>query len=159
MTMAPKVLLANNLKTLKLPTFLRKFDKLTRQRATEGLDHVLFLARLVELELIDREKRMVARRIKAAQFPAAKNLDSFDFNAIAKLNKMQVLELARRRWIDCRENVHRSRPERYGHDARCTGLGLAAYQKGLPVRLITAAMLFSEFMTAGNERRLLCLQK
>jgi hypothetical protein len=37
-----------------------------------GLDHVGFLLRLVELELIDRERRMVERRIKEARFPAVK---------------------------------------------------------------------------------------
>ena len=105
MTEAPKILLADHLKTLKLPTFLREYDKLARQCATEGRDHVQFLARLVELELIDRERRMIERRIKAAKFPAAKSLDSFDFKAIPKLNKMQVLELARCEWIERRENV------------------------------------------------------
>jgi DNA replication protein DnaC len=33
----------------------------------------------VELELSNRERRMVERRIKAARFPATKSLDSFDF--------------------------------------------------------------------------------
>ena len=42
------------------------------------------------MELIDRERRMVERRIKAAKFPAVKSLDSFDFAAIPRLNKMQV---------------------------------------------------------------------
>ena len=98
MTEAPKILLVHHLKTLKLPTFLREYEKLARQCAAEGLDHVQFLARLVELELIDRERRMVERRIKAAKFPATKSLDSFDFKAIPKLNKMQVLELARCEW-------------------------------------------------------------
>jgi hypothetical protein len=101
----PQILLAHHLKTLKLPTFLREYDKLARQCAAEGLDHVRFLTRLVELELIDRERRMVERRIKAAKFPVTKSLDSFDFKAIPKLNKMQVLELARCEWIDRRENV------------------------------------------------------
>ena len=95
MTDAPEILLAHHLKTLKLPTFLREYEKLARQCAAEGLDHVRFLARLVELELIDRERRMIERRIKAARFPAVKSLDSFDFKAIPSLNKMQVLELAR----------------------------------------------------------------
>jgi len=94
MTEASKILLAHHLKTLKLPTFLREYDKLARQCAAEGLDHVGFLTRLVELELIDRERRMVERRIKAAKFPVTKSLDSFDFKAIPKLNKMQVQELA-----------------------------------------------------------------
>ncbi len=53
-----------------------------------------------ELELIDRERRMIERRIKAAKFPATKSLDSFDFKAIPKLNKMQVLELARCEWTE-----------------------------------------------------------
>ena len=35
--------------------------------------------RLTELELIDRERRMVERRIRQARFPAVKSLDSFDF--------------------------------------------------------------------------------
>ena len=105
MTEAPKILLAHHLKTLKLPTFLREYDKHARQCAAEGLDHVGFLTRLVELELIDRERRMVERRIKAAKFPVTKSLDSFDFKAIPKLTKMQVLELARCEWIDRRETV------------------------------------------------------
>lgn len=81
MSEAPKILLAHQLKLLKLPTFLREYEKLARQCAAEGLDHIQFLARLVELELIDRERRTIERRIKAANFPAVKSLDSFDFKA------------------------------------------------------------------------------
>jgi DNA replication protein DnaC len=105
MSEAPKLLLAHHLKALKLPTFLREHEKLARQCAAEGLDHVQFLARLVELELLDRERRMIERRIKAAKFPTVKSLDSFDFKAIPGLNKMQVLELARCEWIERRENA------------------------------------------------------
>ena len=79
MTDTPQLLLGHHLKALKLPTFLREYEKLARQCAAEGLDHVRFLLRLVELELIDRERRMVERRIKEARFPAVKSLDSFDF--------------------------------------------------------------------------------
>ena len=105
MTDTPQVLLAHHLKTLKLPTFLREYDKLARQCATEGADHVRYLVRLTELELIDRERRMVERRIRQASFPAVKSLDSFDFKAIASLNKMLVLELARCEYVERRENI------------------------------------------------------
>lgn len=88
MTDTPKILLAHHLKSLKLPTFLREYDKLARQCASEGQDHVQFLTRLVELELIDRERRMVERRIKAAKFPAVKSLDSFDFRAILRVSQI-----------------------------------------------------------------------
>src|SRR5437868_1463254 len=99
MTDTPQLLLAHHLKTLKLPTFLREYDKLARQCAAEGLDHIRFLLRLAELELIDRDRRMVERRIREARFPAVKSLDSFDFTAIPLLNKTLVLELARSEYV------------------------------------------------------------
>ena len=40
MSTAPELLLANHLKTLRLPTFLREHDKLARICAAEGMDHV-----------------------------------------------------------------------------------------------------------------------
>ena len=102
---APQVLLAHHLKALKLPTFLRENDKLARQCAAEGADHLRYLLRLAELELIEREGRMVERRIRAAHFPTVKSLDSFDFPAIPSLNKALVLELARGDYIARREDV------------------------------------------------------
>ena len=55
--------------------------------------------------LIDRQRRTVERRIRAARFPATKSLDTFEFAAIPSLNKMLVLELARSEYILRRENV------------------------------------------------------
>ena len=159
MTDRPHILLAHHLKALKLPTFLREYEKVARQCAAEGLDHVQFLARLVELELIDRERRMVERRIKAAKFPVAKSLDSFDFKAIPALNKAQVLELARCEWIERRENVIALGPSGTGKTHVALGLGLAACQRGLSTGFTTAAALVHELMEARDERRLLRLQK
>ena len=52
MAEAPRILLEHHLKRLKLPTFLREYEKVARQCAAEGLDHVQFLARLVEMEIV-----------------------------------------------------------------------------------------------------------
>ena len=95
----PQILLAHHLKALKLPTFLREHEKLARQCASDGVDHVRYLLRLAELELIERERRTIERRIKEARFPAVKSLDSFDFLALASLNKALVLELARSEYV------------------------------------------------------------
>lgn len=162
---APEILLGAHLKTLKLPTVLREHQKLARQCALEGVDHVRYLARLIEMELIDRERRMVERRIKAARFPAKKSLDSFDLTAIPKLNKMLVLELelelelARCEWIERRENVIALGPSGTGKTHVAVGLGMAACQKGLSVGFTTAAALVSEMIEARDERRLLRFQK
>jgi hypothetical protein len=39
----PQVLLAHHLRQLKLPTFLREYEKVAAEAAREGLDHVRFL--------------------------------------------------------------------------------------------------------------------
>ena len=150
-TEAPEILLAHYLKALKLPTFQREHQKLARLCATEGVDHVGYLFRLAERETIERDRRKVERRIKAAKFPVVKSLDSFDFTAIPKLNKMQVLELSRCEWIERRENVIALGPSGTGKTHVALGLGLAACQKGLSVGFTTAAALVSEMMEARGE--------
>ena len=159
MTDAPQLLLGHHLKALKLPTFLREHDKLARQCATEGVEHTGYLLRLAELELIERERRMVERRIREARFPAVKSLDSFDFLALPSLNKTLVLELARSEYVLRRENVIAVGNSGTGKSHVALGLGLAACQKGLSVGFTTAAALVNELLEARDEKRLLRLQR
>jgi DNA replication protein DnaC len=159
MSDTPQVLLAHHLKALRLPTFLREYDKLARQCAAEGVDHSRYLLRLAELEMIERERRTVERRIKEASFPAVKSLDSFDFTAIPSLNKTLVLELARSEYIARRENVIALGNSGTGKTHIALGLGLAACQKGLAVGFTTAAALVNDLHEARDEKRLLRLQR
>jgi DNA replication protein DnaC len=159
MTDTPQLLLGHHLKALKLPTFLREHDKLARQCATEGVEHTGYLLRLAELELIERERRMVERRIREARFPAVKSLDSFDFLALPSLNKTLVLELARSEYVLRRENVIAVGNSGTGKSHVALGLGLAACQKGLSVGFTTAAALVNELLEARDEKRLLRLQR
>ena len=76
MTESPQVLLGHHLKKLRLPTFQSEYPKLARQSAAENKGHVQYLLRLCELELIERKRRMIERRIKAAKFPATKSFPS-----------------------------------------------------------------------------------
>jgi DNA replication protein DnaC len=158
MTDARQVLLAHHLNALKLPSFLREHDKLARQCASDGVDHVRYLLRLAELELIDRERRTVERRIKEARFPAVKSLDSFDFLALPSLNKALVLELARSEYVLRRENVIAAGNSGTGKTHVALGLGLTACQTGLSVGFTTAAALVHELIEARDEKRLLRLQ-
>ena len=159
MTDTPEVLLHHHLKKLRLPTFITEYAKLARQCAAENKDHVQYLLRLCELELIERERRMIERRIKAAKFPATKSLDSFDFKVMASLNKPLTMELARCEFVDKRDNVIALGPSGTGKTHVALGLGLAACQKGLKVRFTTAAALVHELIEAADERRLQRLQK
>ena len=113
--------------------------------------------RLAELELIDRQSRVIERRIRQARFPTVKRLESFDFKAIPSLNKMLVLDLARGAYIDRRENVIALGNSGTGKTHVAPGLGLAACQKGLSVGFITAAVRVHELIEARDENRLLRL--
>ena len=156
---APQVLLAHHLKALKLPTFLREHEKLARQCAAEGVDHTRYLQRLAELELIDRERRLVERRIKVARFPAVKSLDSFQFTAIPSLNKSLVLELARCAYVEGRENIIALGNSGTGKTHIAIALGLAACQKGLSVGFVTASTLVHDLLEARDERRVQKLKR
>jgi DNA replication protein DnaC len=155
----PQLLLAHHLKQLKLPTVLREYDKVARECARDGADHPRYLLRLLELELIDRERRLVERRIRQARFPATKSLDSFVFTAIPSLNKMLVLELARCEYILRRENIIALGNSGTGKSHVALGLGLAACQRGFSVVFTTAAQLVHQLMEARDEKRLLRLQR
>jgi DNA replication protein DnaC len=153
------VLLEHHLKLLRLPTFLREYDKVARQCATERGDYPRFLLRLSELELLDRERRATERRIHQARFPVVKSLDSFEFLALPALNKTLVLELARCEFLARRENVLLLGNSGTGKTHLALALGLAACQRGHRVRFTTAAALVHELMEARDEKRLLRFQK
>ena len=110
------------------------------------------------LELIDRERRMVERRIRAARFPAVKSFDTFNFTAIPSLNKPLVLELARCEYIVAHDNVIALGNSGTGKTHAGLALGLAACQRGFSVAFFTAAGLVHQLMEARDERRLLKLQ-
>jgi len=142
----PQVLLVHHLRQLKLPTFLREYEKVATAR--EGLDHVRFLLRLAELELIDRERRMVERRIRAAHFSAVPRFP----------RSTLVLELARCEYVVARDNVIAVGNSGTGKTHVSLALGLAACQRGFSVAFFTAASLVHQLMEARDERRLLKLQ-
>lgn len=155
----PQVLLEHHLKQLRLPTFLREYDKVARQCAAEGVDYPRFLLRLTELELLDRERRATERRIHQARFPVVKSLDTFEFPAIPSLNKALVLELARSEFLLRRENVLLLGNSGTGKTHLALALGLSVCQRGHRVRFMTAAAMVHELLEAKDEKRLLRYQK
>ncbi len=155
----PRLLLGHHLKALRLPVFLREYEKVASQCATDKAPYDAFLLRLSELELLERERKGTQRRIKQAEFPANKSLDNFDFSAVPSLNKKQVLELARCEWIDKRENLIFIGNPGSGKTHLAIALGSGACQKGYKVRFMTAAGLINALVEARNEKLLLRLQK
>jgi len=101
----PTVLLEYYLKKLRLPTMLREYASMAAVCQKDRTDFSTYLLRLVERELLDREKRAAERRIKDANFPVLKTLDTFDFKAQPSINQQLVRELMRGEYLHKRENV------------------------------------------------------
>ena len=158
-TAPPQVLLAHHLKSLRLPTFAREYEKVASECARDQADYPRYLLRLCELERIERDRRNMERRIRAAKFPQTKSLDTFDFKAIPSLNKTLVLELGRCEWMARRENCIAGGLAGPGKTHTALALGLAACQRNYNVLFVTAAALVHELMEARDERRLRILQK
>lgn len=99
------LLLEHHLKALKLPTVLRDYASVAAACSQERDSYPQYLLRLAERELLDRERRAMERRLKEAQFPTTKTIESFDFAAQPSLNEAVVRELLRGDYIGKKENV------------------------------------------------------
>ena len=87
-------------------------------------------------------------------FPVLKELDSFDFTAIASLNKQKVLELTRGAWIDQHENVCWIGNAGTGKTHLATAIGLAICRLGKRVRFYSAASLVNQLEEAQKHYQL-----
>jgi DNA replication protein DnaC len=148
------VLLKHHLKVLKLPTMTSECEKVSARCAKENVDHLGFLLQLCELELLDREARAAARRLKAARFPVSKTLDSFDFAAVPSVNKPQILELMRCDYIERRENILLIGGSGSGKTHLATTLASEACARGKRVRFFRVTELATQLLEAREERQL-----
>jgi DNA replication protein DnaC len=152
------VLLKHHLKVLRLPTVWAECEKVARQCAGDNIDHLGFLLQVIELELIERERKAAERRLKAARFPAPKTLDEFDFAARPSVNKPQLLDLVRGDYLTKRENVLLVGPSGTGKTHLATALGMAACAQGKRVRFWRVTELITTLREADQERQLLRLR-
>lgn len=152
------VLLHHHLKALRLPTVAAECEEVAAQAATDNVDHPSILLQLLELELLDREKRAAERRLKAARFPTVKTLESFDFAARPSVSKVLLAELARCEYVDKHETVIFVGNPGTGKSHLATALAVAACQKGYRVRFFRVTELVTALMEARDERSFLRLK-
>jgi DNA replication protein DnaC len=152
------VLLHHHLKALRLPTVAAECEKVASQAASDNADHLAYLLRLTELELLEREKRSAERRVKSARFPTIKTLETFDFAARPSVNKALIAELMRCEYIDTRENILLVGNPGTGKSHLATALAAQACAKGYRVRFIRTTELVTALIEARDERSFLRLK-
>jgi DNA replication protein DnaC len=126
---------------------------------TDGSDYQTYLMRLLERELLDREKRAAERRVREANFPVIKTMDTYDFTAQPSVNERLIRELMRGEYIDKKENVLLIGNPGTGKTHLACALAFAACAQGRKVRFYTVTKLATELLECREERRLQRLQK
>jgi len=148
---ADHLLLKSNLKQLRLPTIKAEFEQLAREAAQSSQTFEQYLLRLTELEVAARATNTLNSRIKQAQFPVHKDLDTYDFSALPSVNKQKVLELARGDWITQHTNVCLLGQPGTGKTHLSIALGLAACREGVRTKFFTAASLVNQLEEAQKK--------
>lgn len=152
--METNMLLETHLKALRLPTFLKNYRKFAEEAAQADHTYDRFLLALAEQEVAQRERNLIARRIKSARFPVLKELADFDFSCISSPNKQRVLELAQGSYIQKAEPIILVGNPGLGKTHVATGLALAACRQGHKVRFYNTAGLVNELILAQDEHML-----
>ncbi len=148
------LLLEHHLKALKLPTVLRDYLSVAASCSLERDSYPQYLLRLLERELLDRERRSMERRLKEAQFPTTKTIESFDFAAQPSLNEALVRELLRGDYIGKKENVLLVGNPGTGKTHVASALGYAACTQGRRVRFFTTTGLVTQLLEQREARSL-----
>ena len=149
-----EMLLKCHLKTLRLPTMLAEYAKLSREAAAADENYEEYLLRLTDLEVAQRSTNALTARIKAAGFPVLKDLDTYDFSAMPSVPKAKIVELARGQWIDEKFNLCLLGNAGTGKTHLAIALGQAACRAGKRVRFFTAAALVNALEEAQKQYRL-----
>ncbi|MGY8881823.1 MAG: IS21-like element helper ATPase IstB, partial [Dehalococcoidia bacterium] len=110
-----------------------------------------YLLRLTELEVSARASNTLNQRIRQAQFPVHKDLDTYDFSALPSLSKQKVLELARGDWITQHSNVCLIGQPGTGKTHLSIALGLADCREGRRTKFFTAASLVNQLEEAQKK--------
>ena len=135
------------------------YEKEAQNSLKAGDSYEAFLCKLSEQEVLARLHKQVQIRLKKAQFPSSKTLDTFDFSVLPTLDKKQVMMLMEGTYIEKTENILALGNAGTGKTHLSIALGMNACQQGRSVLFKTAAQLVHELIEAHDAKRFLTLQR
>ena len=90
---------------LKAPRVLERLEQTAARAREESWPYEQFLEALLEAEVFARDASGARQRVRAAQLPARKTLEDFDWKAQPAAERPLVTHLAQLAWIQERANV------------------------------------------------------
>lgn len=146
--------LPQNLLYLNLIHIAQHYEPLAQEAAREQLGHVEYLARLVAGETSLRYERSVERKVRRARLPVIKTLEQFSWAWPAKINRSQVQELFRLRFIEQKANVVFIGGVGLGKTHLAVALAHTACMHDVPVLFVSAVDIVNTLSAAQSTHAL-----
>ena len=143
---------------LRLPGFRKYYQSIQEEMPAEGKDYSDYLARLLELEYLERKERRKKLQIKLAGFPQLKYLQELVLEDLSKDAHEKLPALKTLDFIENGQNIILSGNPGTGKSHLATGLGLEACMKGYKVLFITVPHLITQIRESRSEKRLRTLE-
>jgi len=143
-------ILDEQLRYLKLSFIRENHEAYGARAAKKQLSHHEFLRSLIKGEADRRKDNAVKRRIKQARFPTLKTLDQFDWEWPDKINRLQVQNLCRLKFMENHTNIIFLGTAGLGKSHLAAAIGLKTCQKRIPTLFTTAVDVIND-LTAARE--------
>lgn len=136
--------LTQALRRLKLRRIREVLEDYNRLAVAQHMSYLDFLAALAQEEVKARDETQYSKRLKAARFPSTKTVEGFDFGFQTSVNRQEVLDLARMRFVEEHENCVLVGPPGVGKTHLAIALGLKAVEAGYRVCFTTVQDLVDD---------------
>ena len=122
--------LKNKLRQLRLSGLAETLEVRLQEAQANNLTYVEFLELILQDELLVRDQRKFARRVKAASFRDLKSLEEFDWTFNPNIKRSQMYELASGRFVKQRQDVLFCSPPGTGKRHLVQGIGYQLIRLG-----------------------------
>lgn len=133
---------------LRLSNMALRVAERSREAVEGKLTFPEFLSLVLQDEVLSRENKKFALRIKKGGFSGEKTIENFNFDFNPKINRAQILELASCRFIHEKVCVLIAGPCGTGKSHLAQALGHQAMRQGFDVVLATQSKLMQNLQAA-----------
>jgi len=150
-----EAILPLQLKGLKISAFNLHWQDSAEMAKTNNWSYSKYLSYLCDLEIQQREKTRLLRRIKEAAIPKGKTLSSFDFSSNKAINVAQINALAESdSWIRQSNNIIIFGPSGVGKTHLASAISYRQIEIGNKVKFIQTSHLVQQLQLAKVQLRL-----
>lgn len=149
-----RILLESYLQSLRLHSFVEYHQAFAQDALQNNQSYQDYLFALARQEAAERDRKREQQRIRAAKFPALKDLSDFNFSALPTLNQQRILDLARGEYLEKAESIILVGQPGLGKTHISISLALAACRQFHRVRFYNVAALVNDLISAQQTHQL-----